>query len=145
MTDTLIKTKRTALSWDQEFKPVVKDLQEYLERMTGANSVTNTELFMLCLAVGFEMNKTRPVPPKKSDAVRISYLKEPHLAIMKSVALTHSQDHMILMNEDQIYDVVEQYAAGGLEILAVEMKNQVNFPVYLVKFLHESLKKRNLV
>ena len=127
MTDTLIKTKRTALSWDQEFKPVVKDLQEYLERMTGANSVTNTELFMLCLAVGFEMNKTRPVPPKKSDAVRISYLKEPHLAIMKSVALTHSQDHMILMNEDQIYDVVEQYAAGGLEILAVEMKNQVNF------------------
>jgi hypothetical protein len=145
MTDTLIKTKRTALSWDQEFKPVVKDLQEYLERMTGANSVTNTELFMLCLAVGFEMNKTRPVPPKKSDAVRISYLKEPHLAIMKSVALTHSQDHMILMNEDQIYDVVEQYAAGGLEILAVEMKNQVNFPAYLVKFLHESLKKRNLV
>lgn len=145
MTDTLIKTKRTALSWDQEFKPVVKDLQEYLERMTGANSVTNTELFMLCLAVGFEMNKTRPVPPKKSDAVRISYLKEPHLAIMKSVALTHSQDHMILMNEDQIYDVVEQYAAGGLEILAVEMKNQVNFQAYLVKFLHESLKKRNLV
>jgi hypothetical protein len=145
MTDTLIKTKRTALSWDQEFKPVVKDLQEYLERMTGANSVTNTELFMLCLAVGFEMNKTRPVPPKKSDAVRISYLKEPHLAIMRSVALTHSQDHMILMNEDQIYDVVEQYAAGGLEILAVEMKNQVNFPAYLVKFLHESLKKRNLV
>jgi hypothetical protein len=145
MTDTLIKTKRTALSWDQEFKPVVKDLQEYLERMTGANSVTNTELFMLCLAVGFEMNKTRPVPPKKSDAVRISYLKEPHLAIMRSVALSHSQDHMILMNEDQIYDVVEQYAAGGLEILAVEMKNQVNFPVYLVKFLHESLKKRNLV
>jgi hypothetical protein len=64
---------------------------------------------------------------------------------MKSVALTHSQDHMILMNEDQIYDVVEQYAAGGLEILAVEMKNQVNFPAYLVKFLHESLKKRNLV
>lgn len=143
MTDTLIKTKRTALSWDQEFKPVVKDLEEYLKRMTGENSVTNTELFMLCLAVGFEMNKTRPVPPKKSDAVRISYLKEPHLAVMRSVALTHSQNHMILMNEDQIYDVVEQYAAGGLEILAVEMKNQVNFPAYLVKFLHESLKKRN--
>ena len=143
MTDTLIKTKRTALSWDQEFKPVVKDLEEYLKRMTGENSVTNTELFMLCLAVGFEMNKTRPVPPTKSDAVRISYLKEPHLAVMRSVALTHSQDHMILMNEDQIYDVVEQYAAGGLEILAVEMKNQVNFPAYLVKFLHESLKKRN--
>jgi hypothetical protein len=145
MTDTLIKTKRTALSWDQEFKPVVKDLEEYLKRMTGENSVTNTELFMLCLAVGFDMNKTRPVPPRKSDAVRISYLKEPHLAIMKSVALTHSQNHMILMNEDEIYDVVEQYAAGGLEILAVEMKNQINFPAYLVKFLHESLKKRTHV
>ena len=53
MTETFIKSKRTALSWDPEFKPVVKDLEDYLERMTGANSVSNADLFMLCLAVGF--------------------------------------------------------------------------------------------
>lgn len=141
MTETLIKTKRTALSWDPEFKPVVKDLEEYLERMTGANAVSNTDLFMLCLAVGFEMNKVREVPPRKSDAVRISYLKEPHLAIMKSVALSQTQDHLILMNEDKVYDIVEQFAAGGLEILAIQMQTQVNFETYLSKLLYESIKK----
>lgn len=141
MTESLVKTKRTALSWDPEFKPDIKNLEEYLERMTGANAVSNTDVFMLCLAVGFELDKTRQVPPRKSDAVRISYLKEPHLAIMKSVALSHTQNHMILMNEDKVYDIVEQYAAGGLEILAMQMENQINFETYLVKILYESLKK----
>jgi hypothetical protein len=141
MSESLIKTKRTALSWDPEFKPFIKNLEEYLGRMKGANAVTNTDVFMLCLAVGFELDKTRQVPPRKSDAVRISYLKEPHLAIMKSVALSHTQDHMILMNEDKVYDIVEQYAAGGLEILAMQMENQINFETYLVKILYESLKK----
>ena len=143
MTETLIKTKRTALSWDPEFKPIVKDLEEYLKRMTEANAVSNTDLFMLCLAVGFEMNKVREVPPRKSDAVRISYLKEPHLAIMKSVALSQTQDHLILMNEDKVYDSVEQFAAGGLEILAIQMQTQVNFETYLSKLLYESIKKFN--
>jgi len=145
MTESLIKSKRTALTWDQEFKtPFVKKLEEYLVRVTGANAISNTDLFMLCLAVGFEMKKVRPVPPRKTDAVRISYLKEPHLAIMKSVALTHTQDHMILLNEDKVFDIVEQYAAGGLEILAIEMENQINFETYLFKFLFESMKKTNL-
>lgn len=143
MTETLIKTKRTALSWDPDFKPIVKDLEEYLKRMTEANAVSNTDLFMLCLAVGFEMNKVREVPPRKSDAVRISYLKEPHLAIMKSVALSQTQDHLILMNEDRVYDIVEQFAAGGLEILAIQMQTQVNFETYLSKLLYESIKKFN--
>lgn len=141
MTEILTKTKRTALSWDPEFKPIVKDLEEYLERMTGANAVSNTDLFMLCLAVGFEMNKTRDVPPRKSDAVRISYLKEPHLAIMKSIALSKTQDHMVLLNEDKVYDIVEQFAAGGLEILSIEINTQVNFETYLSKLLYESIKK----
>jgi hypothetical protein len=144
MTETLIKSKRTALSWDPEFKPHVRDLEEYLERMTGASGVSNTDLFMLCLAVGFEMNKAREVPPKKSDAVRISYLKENHLAIMKSVALSQTQDHMILMNEDKVYDIVEQFAAGGLEILTVQMQTQVNFETYLTKLLYESIKKSSI-
>lgn len=140
MTEVFVKTKRTALSWDAEFKPFVREVEEHLERMTGANTVSNTDLFMLCLAVGFEMNKVRDVPPRKSDAVRISYLKEPHLAIMKSVALSQTQDHMILMNEDKVYDIVEQFAAGGLEILATQMRTQINFETYLSKLLYESIK-----
>ena len=80
----IAKTKRTALTWDQEFKPRVKDLEDYLSRTTGSNSVSNADLFMLCLAIGFDSGKMRPVPSRKSDAVRVSYLKEHHLAIMKS-------------------------------------------------------------
>lgn len=139
----IIKTKRTALSWDPEFKPRVKDLEDYLARTTGNNSVSNADLFMLCLAVGFEARKLGEIPPRKSDAVRISYLKDHHLAIMKSVALSHSKDYKIILDEDKVFDVVEQYASGGLEILSVEMDNQIDFVSYLATFLFKSIKKVN--
>jgi len=57
MTDTVFKSMMTAVSWDPEFKPKVKDLEDYLERITGTQGVSNTDVFMLCLAVGFEMNR----------------------------------------------------------------------------------------
>ena len=141
MSDVLQKTRRTALTWDQEFKPKVKQLEEYLERLTGAAGVSNTDLFMLCLAVGFKLRKIRPIPARKSDAVRISYLKESHLALMKSVALTHTGNYMVLLSEDEVFDIVEQYAAGGLELLSVEMENaNSDFSIYLLRLLLESSK-----
>jgi hypothetical protein len=139
----IVKTKRTALSWDPEFKPRVKDLEDYLSRTTGVNSVSNADLFMLCLAIGFDAGKMRDIPPRKSDAVRISYLKEHHLAIMKSVALAHSKDYTVLLDEDLVFDVVEKYAAGGLEILSVEMDNQIDFVSFLATLLYKSIKKVN--
>lgn len=141
MSDVLQKTRRTALTWDQEFKPKVKQLEEYLERLTGAAGVSNTDLFMLCLAVGFNLRKIRPIPARKSDAVRISYLKESHLALMKSVALTHTGNYLVLLSEDEVFDIVEQYAAGGLELLSVEMENaNSDFSIYLLRLLLESSK-----
>ena len=140
---SISKTKRVALSWDQEFKNSVKDLEDYLARATGANSISNSDVFMLCLAIGFELKKVRPVPPRKSDAVRLQYLKEPQIALMRSIALTHEKDYTVLLNEDKVYDVVEQYAAGGLEVLAVEMKQQNDFVGYLTKMLYKQIKEVN--
>jgi hypothetical protein len=48
---------------------------------------------------------------------------------------------MVLLNEDKVYDIVEQFAAGGLEILSIQIKTQVNFETYLSKLLYESIRK----
>ena len=135
-------TTRTAFSWDQEFKPRTKDIQEHLIRMVGSKSeISNKEVFMLCLAVGYHYDKTRPRPPRATDAVRLSAVKEHEFAIMKSVALAKTKDYTILLHEDRMYDIIEEYAAGGLELLVTQMDSKPDFQNFLIKLLYEQAKK----
>jgi hypothetical protein len=125
------KSRRLALSWDQEYKPNLDDLKFWLDKNSEKNKVNNLDIFMLCLGIGLEAKEKRDVPQRKSDAVRLEYLKESTFALMKTIALFDSQDPLVLLDEDKIYDITEQYAAAGLKILTLEMKTQNDFPSWL--------------
>lgn len=138
-------SRRSALTWDPEFKARVKDLEEYLGTFTkGGANITNKTEFMLCLAVGFENKKTRPRPPRRSDAVVLSYLNDQDKALMSAIALDHTKDHTVLLEEDKVYDIVEEYAAGGLEIIVTQMDSGPDFNNYLTKLFYNSLKDMKL-
>ena len=110
--------------------------------MVGSKGeISNKEVFMLCLAVGYHYDKTRPRPPRATDAVRLSAVKEHEFAIMKSVALAKTKDYTILLHEDRMYDIIEEYAAGGLELLVTQMDSKPDFQNFLIKLLYEQAKK----
>jgi hypothetical protein len=134
------KSKRLALSWDQEYKPNLENLKYWLDKNSEKNKVNNLDRFMLCLGIGLESKEKREVPPRKSDAVRLEYLKESTFAILKAVALMDSQEPMILLDEDKIFDIAEQYAASGLKILTLEMNSQNDFPSWLRQKLYKHAK-----
>jgi len=140
MSTSIKPSKRSATSWDVEFKPKVADLKEYLIRLTGMSKAGNRDIFMLCLGVGFKMQRTRPRPPKNSDAVILKYYTDADRALMRSVALSHTKDHLVMLDEDKVFDIAEEYAAGGLEVLATEMSNQEDFVEYLTKLFYVNLK-----
>ena len=141
MSGSVKVSKRSALTWDPEFRPRVKDLEEHLGRFTrGGMTIANKTVFMLCLAVGFELKKTRPRPPRRSDAVVLSYLNDQDKALMSSMALAHSGNHTVLLDEDLVYDIIEEYAAGGLEVLVTQMDAGLDFSNYLTKLLFSSFK-----
>ena len=142
MTSAIKKTKRLALSWDQEFKqPTLDDLEYHLKRNTEKNRISNLELFMLCLGIGFEAKQKRPTPPRKTDAVRLADIKEKTLAIWQAIAVSDTGSPEVLLDEDQVFDIIEQYAAAGLMILSVEMKNQPDFAGWLSSKLYKHSEK----
>lgn len=136
MSDVIKKTKRQAFTWDPEFKPSVKDLEYHLLKKSGKSSISNLNLFMLCLGIGFEAKIKRDVPPRKTDSARLENIPEQHMAIFKAIAISDSGGYLILQDEDAVYDIIEQYAAGGLMILANEMKNQGDFSGWLSSKLY---------
>jgi len=137
------KSKRTALTWDQEYKPRIDELRDYLDRGLGAKgAASNLSIFMLCLGVGFQMNKMRERPARKSDGPRLEYIMKAseELATMRAVALAYSKDYETLLDEDKVFDIVEEYAAGGLEILCLEMDKQADFNSWLTTVLYEQMR-----
>ena len=138
MSDDVEKTKRTSLTWNPELKDSVNDLKDAVQRLTN-KPPTNLEIFMLCLGVGFSNGKKNAVPPRKSDVTNVKYIQEMDLANIRAIALDESKDPTILLREDDVYDIAEQYASGGLEILASEMGKQPDFQSWLTSRFWKAL------
>ncbi|MEY4533540.1 MAG: hypothetical protein RI926_1309 [Actinomycetota bacterium] len=127
-----INSKRSAFSWDSEYRSFVDDLRDFLRFKEGGRP-GNIETFMMCLAVGFDSGVKRDVPPRKSDSMRIENLKKEHFAIMRAVALRETKDSNVLLNDDAVFDIAEQYAAGGLMLLAQKAKEGGDFRLDLIR------------
>ena len=139
--ETIRRTRRVAMTWNQELKDsALPDLKGHVDALNGGN-VSNKQLFFLCMGMGIQRNYLGEVPPKKADAVRLEYLDEKDFSLLKTVALAHKKDFKILLDEDAVYDIAEQFASGGLQIFADEMKEQPNFPVWLISQLSAQLEE----
>lgn len=111
-------TTRVAVSWDQEFKPRLDELfPAFADSPEGSARIHNIDMFLICLSYGFSTGLKRPIPARVSDAVRLESLKESVWAIFRSIAVADSGNSNILKSDDAVLDIVEQFAAGGLELL----------------------------
>lgn len=126
------KSKRVAFTWDQEYKsPYVDLIREALSGFGEKTELSNTELFVLFMTVGFDAGVRREVRTSKSDAARLEYITESQKAIIKAVGLSQADSAESLLAEDEIYKVSEEFAAGGLFILAKEYDAQPDFAKWL--------------
>jgi hypothetical protein len=114
---TISKTKRRGFSWDVEYKDYVAKIRDVLKE-NGNVEMGNKELFFLCVAVGVKEKVTRPVPTRKTDSARLEDLRPEDFALLKSLVLAQKADADLLLEEDKLYDVIEEYGAGGLSFLA---------------------------
>lgn len=138
---TLKRTRRVAMTWNQELKDsALPDLKAHVDAING-EGVSSKQLFFLCMGMGIQRDFMGEVPPRKSDSVRLEYLDEKDFALLKTVALAYKKDFSILLDEDAAYDIAEQFASGGLQIFADEMRNQLNFPVWLISQLSGNLEE----
>ena len=141
LAETIKRTRRVAMSWNQDLKDsALPDLKAHVDVLSG-ESVSSKQLFFLCMGMGIQRDFMGEVPPRKSDSVRLEYLDEKDFALLKTVALAHKRDFSILLDEDAAYDIAEQFASGGLQIFADEMKSQLNFPVWLIGQLSGNLEE----
>jgi hypothetical protein len=136
------KTKRRGFTWDPEFKDYVARIRDSLKE-SGSVEMGNKELFFLCVAIGVKEKVTRDVPPRKTDSARLEDLRSEDYALLKSLVISENGSSDVLLEEDRVYDRIEQYAAGGLSYLSAQYDSSPDFKTDLVAELHRYVRKMN--
>lgn len=113
------QSRRTALSWDKESKPRVDDIRQSLK--AEGYELTNRLLFLLCLGMGWNSKLNPGTPPRTTDSARLESLNEQDWALFNALAMEATGGYEILASKDDVLDIVESYAAGGLRLLVEKL------------------------
>lgn len=131
----LLKSTKSATSWDPSVKDFVEDLRQILKNVDG-KKVSSAQIFLLGMSFGFAKQAKGPKPPNNNDAVRLEYLREDEVARMRMVAIAEAGSSDILESDEQVIEIAEQYANGGLALLKAEKESNPAFQEWLVSQLY---------
>lgn len=116
-----LQSRRQGLSWDKETKVRVSEIREDLK--TAGYPMSNKELFMLFLGIGWKHQLNPGVPPRTTDSARLSELTAQDFGLFNAIAMSHTESFEVLSSRDAVLDVVEGFAAGGLRKAAEILDN----------------------
>lgn len=101
---------------DRVYCDNIKDYQE-LKKTPFLAKEENATIFILAMALGFKRNQKVPLKKRKEGIVLLTYFKESQIAMIYAVALKHKESENVLLNEEEIFQIAEEYANGGIKFL----------------------------
>jgi|LakMenEpi03Aug12_release.lakeMendotaPanAssembly.Ray.scaffolds.fasta_scaffold502962_2 hypothetical protein len=132
------KTTRTLLAFHEQQLDSVSKLKE---AFAGAEmkEISNRELFLIGMAIGFA-SKNKIVDFKRSNTgVRMEYFKDEDNVLFAALQVCETGKPEALLDIESLYDLAEQYASGGIAILAEYLNSEKNFQEWFHGFIYENL------
>jgi dnd system-associated protein 4 len=77
---------------------------------------TNKDVFFMAMLVGLKNGVRLPLQSKQ-EYVREEYLNDDERTIIKSIAISEEKDLSVLVDKGRVYQIAEEYAAGGIKYL----------------------------
>jgi hypothetical protein len=97
----------------------------------------NKDIFLAALVVGYHEGVKLPLKSKEGY-FRTEYLKSEEKALIKSIAVATTGDLNVLLDEQRIYSIAEEYATGGISLLLDRVQND-SYGSYAKKLENELL------
>lgn len=120
------KTKRVMLEFGERSLEFYKKLNKELTGSFG-KSLANREQFFIAMSWGFKHGLAVEDFKRVNTGVRLDYLRDEDHALMAAVQLATTQDLDSLLDLDQRYELAEQYAEGGIQLLGKMMDEPGDF------------------
>jgi hypothetical protein len=120
-----------------------KLLQE--ERDSPLYKKDNKDVFMMALMMGLKNGARLPLK-NREGFIREDYLSNDEKSIIKAIAVNAEDNLSVLLNIERIYQIAEEYAAGGIKYLvdSVFKKQHGSYATRLETELIDICEKYNL-
>jgi dnd system-associated protein 4 len=99
---------------------------------------TLKDIFMLSAAFGFKKRGRKKLPTGKKTTIRLEVFTESDIALLKSLAISETEDIKVLGNMSEILTIAEEYAHSGIFELKDLLIDQGGKPLWnLVEILND--------
>lgn len=134
------KTTRTLLAFDDGQVDYVRQLRKAFASVAGEQSdLSNKDMFLIAMGVGFYA-KTKKTDFKRSNTgPRIEYFNEQDNVLFAALQVTETNEAKSLLEIEDLYNLAELYAAGGVSILWNHLQNERDFGFWFAGFMQEPL------
>ena len=82
---------------------------------------TMKDLFMMAATVGLKNGKYKPKKATKDIFAGSVFDQKNDIPVLAAIAYAHKKDFEVLFNEQEMIQIVEGYACGGINILSKEL------------------------
>ncbi len=133
------KTARTILAFDDRQLEFVNKLKEAFA--AGAEEpISNKEMFLIAAGVGFHSKNKLNDFKRSGTGVRIQYFQPEDNLLFAALQIAETGESDSLLAIEDLYDLAELYAGGGISILWNHFQQERDFAVWFASFVNEPLK-----
>jgi len=101
-------------------KKDVDDFNRLKEKDSPFANCQNKEIFLAAMVVGYHEGG-RIELKNKEGYFREEYLSDEERALIRAIAISEAGDLNVLLNEQKIYSIAEEYATGGISLLKAKV------------------------
>lgn len=133
------KSTRTALSFKEDQMELISKLKEAL-KSEGQKDLSSREIFLIAMAFGFSAQNKISGWKRLNNGVRLEYMQPKDSTLIAAVGIAEFGSPGSLREVEMVYDIAEDYAAGGFALLGEAMQRERNFHAWLESEVFSSYK-----
>lgn len=132
------KTARTILAFDERQLEFVNKLKDTFAAGTG-EPISNKEMFLIAMGVGFHSKNKLSDFKRSGNGVRIEYFQPEDNVLFAALQVAETGKSESLLATEELYNLAELYAGGGISILWSHFLQENDFAVWFASFVTGSL------
>lgn len=127
---TNIPVSRDTVTIDESVHYIYKELTDGTDPVTVPFK-TMKDVFMWAASLGYKRGERRPIAGKKLTIFRwAQFSSQADIPVVKAISLADGADITILLSQDEMLTIVEEYANAGIHDLRARLLDEHGQPLW---------------
>ncbi len=132
------KSTRTLLAFDENQLESIAKLRLAFAG-DDKQDISNKALMMIALGIGFNAQNKLNDFKRSNTGVRMEFMNAEDNALFAAVQVHETKVSASLLDIEELYNLCEKYAAGGIALLAEALETERNFHDWFHAYVYSNL------